>query len=655
MLVLVGGQGADDSDYGHRQDDGNADHAPWIYLPESLDALDCRDGIPLLLDELCESLPERVFVGRDGRLGQAVVIGLGGMRSLRREGSSGGDSFRGFETGIGGHEPESLLCYNKKRGKNDSIILRFFRKIVNTIVDNSLIKKLPTHPGCYLMKNAEDTVIYVGKAKNIRKRVSSYPQSRDFKTQALVANIADIETIVTDTEVEALILEAQLIGKYHPKYNIDLQSTGRYAYITLTKEPYPRFVIARKISSGAKHYGPFPSAAARNAILKNINRIFRFCTSKQKGRPCSRYHLNLCSGACIGVISQGEYLEQIRQAEKFIKGDYESVMRNVETMMKEAAAQQRFEAAKIYRDQLSALRLLDEQKVSAPKRTDQDVIAYGRSDGEILVELFHFDRGIISGRKEFSFDLDELLVASGTEALADFIHRYYSGAGKIPHEVVIPEKIPDQSALQDYLTHIAGRSVIITVPQKGIKKKLIELVRKNIAAKLGDGGGRLSELQRVIRLKTVPRTIACIDISHLAGTQNVGSLVVFANGQPKKSAYRKFIGKTVEGSNDTAMIAEIVTRYGTRILDGKEDAPDLLVIDGGRGQLNSAMRALSRLSLAVPAIGLAKRLEEIYVPWVRTPLRLPQKSSALQLLRAIRDEAHRFAVSFQRKRRSGRR
>ncbi|MBI4252603.1 excinuclease ABC subunit UvrC [Candidatus Uhrbacteria bacterium] len=530
------------------------------------------------------------------------------------------------------------------------------------------------------MKNADGGVVYVGKAKHLRKRVASYWRARDYKTVALVAEIADIETIVTDTEEEALVLEAQLIQTHHPKYNIDLQTPGRYAYIKLTREAYPRFVIARKVTKDGTFFGPYPSAATRNQLLRSAHTLFQLCSTKRnQKRPCFRYSLGACAGACAGRVSKEEHARAIASALRFLRGEFSSLIRETEHLMKDAAKREQYEQAKIYRDRLLALRKREEQKLSQPKRYDQDIVNYVAIEGRgmplslgapfvkslqghtsphdrnvrcLTIQLFHFNRGIISGRKEFTFDLDVLAVEGAHEALRDFIVQYYTSHA-IPSEIVIPEAIPDCELLERFFCKQSGHAVTLVVPQRGTKRKLLEMVKKNLLTKLGEGGGQLYELQRLLRLPDLPRIIDCIDISHLSGTETVGSLVQFMNGQPTKAGYRKFIIKNVKGNNDVASIHEVVTRFAKRIQEEKEKKPDLLLIDGGKGQLNSALRALSELHLEVSVAGLAKRLEEVYVPGSKDPLMIPPRSTALQLLRAVRDEAHRFAITFQRRRRRG--
>lgn len=517
-------------------------------------------------------------------------------------------------------------------------------------MDRMLKKKIPSLPGCYLMKNADGTVMYVGKAKQLRSRVSSYWNARDEKTVALVAEVVDIETIITTTEVEALILEAQLIQKYHPKYNIDLQTTGRYAFLKITDEEYPRIIIARKVEKDGKYIGPFPSAAARNAALRQANRLFHVCKEKRGKKACFRYSLGQCSGACARLISQEEHSQAIKQAEKFLKGNFAEVINEMRESMQVAAKANHFEKAALYRDALFALEKIEEQHVSHPKAFDQDVLNYIQHNEQLTIQVFHFHRGIIAGRKEFTFSLATLNVASAADAVSEFILQYYAG-NPVPREVILPAAFSEKVVIEEYLARVSGHAVSFTAPKQGLKKKLLEMVKKNLLAHMGSSGGQLYELQQTLHMDVVPNVIVCIDISHLSGTQTVGSLVQFTNGQPSKSGYRKFIIKTVQGSNDVASIFEVVTRFGKRVMEGKEKKPDLVVIDGGRGQLNSALKAFQTINLSLPVIGLAKRLEEIYVSWAPIPLQLHPKNPGLQVLRALRDEAHRFAITFQRKRR----
>ncbi|MBI2484227.1 excinuclease ABC subunit UvrC [Candidatus Uhrbacteria bacterium] len=511
------------------------------------------------------------------------------------------------------------------------------------------IRSLPHQTGCYVMKSAEGIVIYIGKAKDLRKRVSSYWRARDIKTYELTKEIADVEYILTNTEAESLILEAQLIQRYHPKYNIDLQTPGRYAFITITDEEFPRIGIARRLEKRGIFIGPYPSAAARNAALAAATRLFRLCKKKSKKKhPCFRYHLGACSGSCTGIIPADEYRATVKAAEKFLRGDLRDVITDSEHKMKQAAAAEKFEQAAVYRDRLLALRKLEEQAVSRPKLYDQDVINGLFETDEIRLQIFHFNRGIISGRKEYTFDRAAIQRDEPADMLSDFLIQYYRSCD-VPREIILPLFPSARRTLEHSLAKLAGHAVRLIVPRKGIRKKLLDLVKKNLVSALGGSTGQLHELQIALRLKSLPTRIACVDISTLSGTHTVGSLIQFLNSQPNKGEYRRFRIKGVSGINDFAAVEEVVRRFAARAKEGKEKTPDLLIIDGGKGQLSSANKALSEVGVSIPVISLAKRFEEIYTLASRNPLRLSPKSPALQLVRSIRDEAHRFAIAYQRK------
>ncbi len=513
------------------------------------------------------------------------------------------------------------------------------------------ITSFPNQPGCYLMKNEDEKVLYVGKAKDLRKRVSSYWRARDVKTFALVQEIRDIEYIVTNSEVEALILEAQLIQQHHPKYNIDLQSPGRYAFIKITNEEYPRLLIARRLEKNGTFIGPYTCASARNEAVRSAYRIFRLCKLRtKKGKPCFRYHLGYCSGACAGIISLHEYQSTIRQVKKFLRGNFISLVKETKAQMDRAASKEQFEKAKVYRDRLLALEKLNKQEVSRSKHYDQDVVNGIFSQNSARIQIFHFHRGIISGRKEFTFDLTTIQRSEPEEIIFDFLSLYYR-SHDVPREIIVPMRLGEQQTLEKLLENLSGQKVSLIVPQKGQNKKLLDLVKKNLLSVHGHDEGQLVELQEALHLSSMPVRIACVDISTLSGTNTVGSLIQFVNGQPWKGGYRKFRIKNVTGVNDYAAIEELVSRFGARVLEEKEAAPDLLMIDGGKGQLRSAQKSLRALNLAIPTIALAKRLEEIYIVGSPYPLHLSARSTALQLLRAIRDEAHRFAITYQKKRR----
>lgn len=520
---------------------------------------------------------------------------------------------------------------------------------------------IPQLPGCYLMKDANGNVIYIGKAKNLRKRVTSYRYSKDSKTKSLVSEINDIEYIVTDNQVEALILEAQLIHHNHPKYNIDLKAGLRYAFIKITNEKFPRLLLARKIAKDGNYFGPYPSGESRTWLAKSAINLFKLRTCKKiPSKACLRYHLDYCSAPCIKQIEEAEYNQAIKDAERFLKGDYNILINKIRKLMYECAEKEKFEKAKIYRDQLFALEKLEEQKLSTPKEYDQDIINFIILDNEIIFQLFQFHKGIISGRKEYSFDLQKIILGDDVypvindkaiQALQDFIHQYYSSFN-IPREIILPEVLPKQQITIDYLTKISGHKVELTVPIKGLKFKLLYMVKKNLILKAETQGSQLHELGQILRLPIFPNVIACIDVSTLAGTNSVGSLVQFVNGHPYKNGYRRFQIKGVDGIDDYAMLSEIVLRFGKRIKKGLENKPDLLIVDGGRGQLNTINETLNKLDLDIQTISLAKKFEEIYTNWADTPLRLPNNNRILHLLQFIRDEAHRFAIKYQRKKRT---
>lgn len=514
-----------------------------------------------------------------------------------------------------------------------------------------LLKKIPHSPGCYLMKDVRGRVVYVGKAKDLRKRVASYTRARDEKTAALVSEIADIDYIATDTETESYLLEAQLIQKYHPHYNIDLQSGAtRYAYIKKTNEPYPRLITARTIDRKGTFFGPYVSARARNEALRAIHQLFRLCKKPNSKRPCFRYRLGVCSGACAHAITPQKYRQSIDFAEIFLRGRRDEVLTRLRAEMTACAATRAFEAARSYRDQIRIIENIERQRLVHPSATNADVINYVISSDALYFQLFHFQRGVISGKKEFRFSLD--VDHSHRESLlAHFVAQYYQSHTP-PHEIIIPHEIEEKESLGRYLSECASRAVVFIIPEKGEKKALLELVKKNITLKLHDSGDELVELQRSLRLQRIPAIIDCVDISTLGGKDTVGSLVHFINGQSNKSGYRKFIMREVEGVNDYVAIAEVITRFCRHVVRGDWEKPDLLVIDGGRGQLNAAKKALKECGMELPTIGLAKRLEEVYVSWAKYPLRISHRSEALKLLQRLRDEAHRFAISFQRKRRS---
>ncbi len=501
---------------------------------------------------------------------------------------------------------------------------------------------LPKNPGCYIFRDRSRRIIYIGKAKDIRKRVSSYFQKKehDAKTEALISHIDSVDFIVTDNEVEALILENNLIKKNQPKYNILLKDAKRYAYIELTDEDFPRLLLARKRTAGGKYFGPFTSAAERDHVLRIAQRLFQIRTCRRMPkRPCLRYHINLCTAPCAGHATLEEYARQIRKAGKFLSGRAEELIKELESDMRAASAGQRYEKALLFRDQINALKhLTEQQNVERQKTYDEDIINYMVRGGKAYVNLFNIYKGTLINRQEFIFEHDEGF-------LEEFMTRYYS-ENRVPKEIIVPKKTGD--AIKGYLETIRKSKVRVIVPQKGEKKQLLELVKKNIEITYFGQTEKLEALRTKLRLQDTPFVIECFDISHTGGTSTVGSMVQFRNAKPDKSNYRRFRIRTVEGIDDFTAIAEVVRRRYARLKTENADMPDLVIIDGGKGQLSSAMNELEKLRVKVPMISIAKKLEEIYFPGSKFPLRLDRKEKALRFVQEIRDEAHRFAISYHK-------
>ena len=502
---------------------------------------------------------------------------------------------------------------------------------------------LPSAPGCYLFFDKEGTIIYVGKAKHLKKRVSSYFQKKDHdrKTQSLVASIARISVMVTNTETEAFLLENNLIKKHQPKYNIDLKDAKRYAYIELTKEPFPRIGIARHATKEeSTRFGPFVSAAERDNLIRIVRKIFhiRSCRRLPK-RACLRYHMHTCSGPCIGAITREEYQQQVDRAAALLKGKSAELLLSLREEMAHYSAREEYEKALALRNQISAVtRLSERQHVERPKETDQDVIGYTISDDTVYLMVFSVEKGLLAGKQEYSFDNRE-------DFFEEFLVQYY--ADRVPpSELILPHEVDD--ALEGYLTDRKGKSVHVTVPKIGEKKKLLDLVEKNLEYAFLKNEMKTKDLQANLQLADAPEVIECFDISHLSGTAMVGSMVQFRNGVADKKNYRRFQIKSVEGIDDFASIAEIVRRRYDRLIREDRELPDLIIIDGGKGQLSAAGESLRDLDLTIPVIAIAKQEEDVYLPGEMLPRQLDRKGMALHYIQEIRDEAHRFAISYNR-------
>jgi len=500
---------------------------------------------------------------------------------------------------------------------------------------------LPEEPGCYIYRDSEGNPVYVGKAKNLRKRVSSYfTGSHDPKTNAMLGVAEDFDYIVTGNETEALILENSLIKRHQPKYNIDLRDSKNYAYIHLSGGKYPRIGIARKKGDTGEYFGPFVSAKDRDYVLQVIRRTFRLRSCKKlRKRPCLRYHMGTCSAPCTGQISEDEYAGLVQKAVSALKGHNSELISSLEKEMAELSAAREFEKALVVRDQIAAVKHLSErQNIDRKKDTDEDIINFVVRDGIMYLMLFSIYRGTLGGKKEFVFDSDE-------DSFGEFLVQYYS-ENEPPRELILPE-MPDE-AIGEYLSSVKERKVRITVPQKGEKKALLDLVLKNIESVFFGGEEKVERLRKALHLTESPDVIECFDISHLSGTAMVGSMVQFRYGKPDKRNYRRFKIKSVEGIDDFAAIAEVVGRRYSRLLREESELPGLIIIDGGKGQLSSALGELEKLGVGVPVISVAKREEEIFVPGMSSPLPLKKNDKASLFIQEIRDEAHRFAISYNR-------
>ena len=527
---------------------------------------------------------------------------------------------------------------------------------------------LPDKPGVYLMRDAAGKIIYVGKAVNLKNRVRSYFQLRGLspKTEALVARITQFETIVTATEMEALILECNLIKKHRPRYNISLRDDKSYPFVKVTlNEEFPRVYATRRVEKdGAKYYGPYASAGAMHETLALLRRLFplRNCRTMESRRPCLEFHINRCMAPCAGLIDALAYREMVKTVCLFLEGRSADVEKDLKRRMLAASDEMKFELAGRLRDQLAAVRQVVEKQNIVTGAGDQDVLGLARSGGQACVQVFFVRSGKMIGRDRFLLSGGE--AESDSEVLAAFVEQYYNESSFIPREILTPATLPETELLSAWLSERKSGAVHLLTPQRGTKRELVQLAGDNAAEALrqrsereaglaGKRSAAVQELAERLGLAAPPERIECFDISHIQGAETVASMVVFTGGEPDKSEYRRFKLKTVEGSpDDFASMQEVTLR---RYREAKEPLPDLIVIDGGKGQLSSALEVIRGVGLAdIPVIGLAKEFEQIFRENISEPLVLPRHSEALRLVQQIRDEAHRFAVSYHRKLRSKR-
>ena len=504
------------------------------------------------------------------------------------------------------------------------------------------IDRIPNNSGCYLFKDKNDKVIYVGKAKNLKKRVRNYNRKNDLdiKTKSLVDNTVNVDYILTDNEIEALILENNLIKKYQPKYNIDLKDAKNYAYIKLTDEKYPRLLIARNKKGKGKFFGPFISAKERDYILYFLRRTFKIRTCKRiPKKVCLRYHINLCNAPCINKISVDEYDESIKKIKMVLSGKSKDLIKQLNEKLQTNVKNLKYEQALKIRNEINALEKINErQNMQRQKKYDEDIINYKTKDNRVYLLLFHIYKGTLNNKNEFVFDYNE-------DFFDEFVIQYYS-ENPIPKELVIPRKISD--SIISFLHTKKGENVVVNYPLKGEKKQLLDLVEKNIDKTFFIGEDKTKSLKLKLNLSKIPKIIECFDISHLSGTMIVGSMVQFVEGKANKNNYRRFRIRSVDKIDDYEAIAEIVRRRYVRLKKEKTNFPDLIVIDGGKGQLNSALKELKSLNLDIPIISIAKHFEEIYTPKHIKPIMLDKKDYSLQYIQEIRDEAHRFAINYNK-------
>ncbi len=525
------------------------------------------------------------------------------------------------------------------------------------------IANLPTTPGVYLWHDEYKRIIYVGKAVNLRNRVKSYVRkdsNRTIKVAAMMKKAVNVEVIQTKTEMEALILEATLIKEHHPKYNIMLRDDKTYPYIKVTvQEDFPRVLMVRRMErDGAKYYGPFTDVMAVHRSLKLFHRQFplRQCRNMNVDRPCLQYHMGFCAAPCCSHIDKATYRGYIDEIIDVLEGRPAPILKQLKEDMEAASEELRFEDAARYRDQLKGLELIREKQRMVTQRGDIDVIGIASEPTRACVQLFFIRHGKLMGRENFFIkpdgDSDEVIVN-------EFVKQYYGGASFVPKELLLPMATEEQELFAEWFSSMKGQQVEVTVPQRGYKMDLIRMAHENAQHfleerhrqwqyELDKSGGAVKKLAEALDLPRLPERMECFDISHIQGAETVASMVVFENGKPAKKEYRRFKLKTVQGTPDDfkSMVEVMERRYGK---ETDWPMPDLIVIDGGKGQLSSVLPVIRATGITdVPVISLAKREEEVFVEGKSDSILLDYHSPELQLLQQIRDEAHRFAITYHR-------
>ena len=549
------------------------------------------------------------------------------------------------------------------------------------------LKGTPTRPGVYLLKDDSGKVLYVGKASSLRNRLRSYfgsPQNLAPKIRRMVSRVDDFEYIVTESEQEALILECNFIKRQRPQYNARLKDDKSYPYIKIDlNEDFPQVYITRRVTKdgGARYFGPYASAGSVRKTLDLLKKLFpyRSCTKTITGsdpRPCLDYYIHRCVGPCIGEVDKKEYKEVIDQVILFMEGSTDKTVRSLKTRMEDAADKLQFEKASVLRDQLRAIERVEEgQKVFSLAAKNQDVIALAHGTNEAWVEVFFIRQGKLIGRDHFIMEGTQDDEAG--QILTAFVQQFYDASPYIPPQILVQHPIKDIDLVQSWLREKRQGRVEIAVPQRGEKRKLVQMVAENAFQGLEQLklkwasdedvlDSAMAELQEALNLPQLPRRMECYDISNIQGTNSVGSMVVFEDGKAKTSHYRKFKVKTVDGVDDYSMMREVLTRRFKRISEGSKGSktvtqgeqtwgivPDLVLIDGGKGHLGAALQVFLELGIRdVPLASLAKENEELFVPQTPEPTVLPRNSQALFLVQRIRDEAHRFAITYHKQLRS---
>lgn len=541
------------------------------------------------------------------------------------------------------------------------------------------LENLPNSPGIYQYKNDKGKIIYVGKAKNLRNRVKSYfhGSTDSPKTAILVSKIADIELIITANEIEALVLENNLIKQIKPHYNINLKDDKTFPYIRVTNELFPQIFPTRTIiRDGSKYFGPYTDVKNMKNSLRMISKLFKIrsckyditneAIEKKKIKICLDYHIKKCEGPCEGLVSSQHYQNQVNRVIKILKGKTSELIDELKKEMSVFASNLEFEKAADLRDKIEQLSVYtSKQRIVSSDMDDRDIISAANEGKDVAATILNIRSGRLVGKKQMN--LSSLENEDLSKIYASIIKFYYDEFVEIPKEIIVEIEPEETDTLIEWLNNKSGKKCSFTIPQKQSEaKSLLHMCKQNAILQLkeiqlqrmkkeGNLPYVLSALQRDLRLKKLPRVIECFDNSNLQGTDAVASMVCFVDGKPKKSLYRKFIIKTVEGPDDFASMREIIERRYKRLVEEKKDLPDLVMVDGGKGQLSSAIEILKDLGLSnIEVIGLAKRLEEVFLPYDTEAQSIPKTSSSLKLLQHLRDEAHRFAISFHRERRSKR-